>query len=131
MDGNQRIDHWEVVTGYPFDNSEAAFQRYYLGVPTKIVAHFEERLSAVYIPTSFTPNEDGVNDIFRVNALNIDPDDFRLSVVNRWGREIFYTENPEDGWNGSDNGDDYYAPPGNYVYFVRYVNTVTDRSFYF
>ncbi len=125
--GKYSFDHWEVIFGYPFDNSQTAYQQYYFGVPTKIVAHFEERLSSVYIPTSFTPNEDGVNDIFRVYSQEIDPSDFRLSIMDRWGKEIFYTENPDNGWNGSVNGGDYYVPPGNYVYFVRYVNTVTDQ----
>lgn len=125
--GKYAFDHWEVVYGYPMDDESALFQNYYFGTPIKLIAHFKERFNSVYIPSSFTPNGDGVNDIFKVYANQIDLSDFRFSIVNRWGQEIFYTEDPDVGWNGSVNGDGYYAPPGTYAYFIRYVNTVNNQ----
>ncbi|MES2779873.1 MAG: PKD domain-containing protein, partial [Bacteroidota bacterium] len=52
------------------------------------------------LPTAFSPNGDGVNDIFRIaRYLNIDKlKDF--SVYNRWGEMVFYTTNINDGWDG-------------------------------
>lgn len=123
--GKYAFDHWEVVYGAPITEDEFPFQRYNMFSATKLVAHFRERIHAVFIPTSFTPNEDGVNDIFKVYAEEIDLEDFRLHIMNRWGQEMFYTEDITEGWNGSTNGDNYYAPPGIYAYFVRYVDTVT------
>ena len=123
--GHYAFDHWEVVYGAPITNTGAAYQKYQLLSPTKLVAHFKERFHAVFIPTSFTPNGDGVNDIFKVYAREIDLEDFRLSVMSRWGQELFYTEDITKGWNGSNKDDGYYAPPGIYAYFVRYVDTVT------
>lgn len=121
------FDRWEVVYGATINNEGAAYQKYKLLSPTKLVAHFKERFHAVFIPTSFSPNGDGINDIFKVYAREIDLEDFRLSIMSRWGQEMFYTEEITKGWNGSNDGDGYYAPPGIYAYFVRYVDTVTKQ----
>jgi gliding motility-associated-like protein len=123
--GKYGFSHWEVVFGVPVDDRELANQPYYFGAPARIIAHFDERISSVFIPTSFTPNGDGLNDIFKVIANEIELEDFRFSVLNRWGQEIFTTTDIERGWNGSVNGGDYYADPGVYTYFVRFTNSVT------
>jgi gliding motility-associated-like protein len=81
----------------------------------------------VYIPDAFTPNSDGLNDVFYVMA---GPDvtavkDF--SVFNRLGQKIFQVENvapnnPAFGWNGRINGREANAEA--YVYYatVAFVN---------
>lgn len=125
--GKYAFDHWEVVYGLPFINVEAPFQHYNFVSPTKIIAHFKERFNSVYIPNSFTPNGDGTNDIFKVYSNEIDPEDYRFSVMNRWGQELFYTENPNAGWNGTGINKNYLVPPGVYTYFIRYVNLVSDQ----
>ena len=51
------------------------------------------------VPTAFSPNKDGVNDMFRVLstcALS----KFRLSVYNRWGEKVFESNDFQFGWNG-------------------------------
>ena len=50
------------------------------------------------IPTAFSPNGDGVNDLFR--ALNKDLAKFNLQVYNRWGERVFETSDPYEGWDG-------------------------------
>lgn len=56
------------------------------------------------IPTAFTPNADGVNDVFRiVRWLNVSALK-ELAVYNRWGQKIFTTSNIEQGWDGTHNG---------------------------
>lgn len=123
--GRYAFSHWEVVYGFPISVEESAYQNYRMASSSKLIAHFKERLHAVWVPTSFTPNGDGVNDLFKAYGREIDPDDFRLSIMSRWGQEMFYTEDISKGWNGSKDGGDYYAPPGIYAYFIRYVDTVT------
>ncbi len=55
------------------------------------------------IPTGFTPNGDGLNDIFRPVGIRFQNlVDFR--IYNRWGQQIFYTTSPEKGWDGTFNG---------------------------
>jgi len=64
------------------------------------VVIFEELL--FYVPNSFTPNDDGTNDIFLpVMTSGFDRDSYSLSIFNRWGEEIFYTNDPNEGWDGS------------------------------
>lgn len=58
----------------------------------------------VYVPNAFTPDGDGINDIFYpvVNAL--DPEKYELFIFNRWGELIFNTESITTGWDGSHKG---------------------------
>lgn len=50
------------------------------------------------IPTGFSPNGDGVNDVFR--ALNKNLAKYTLQVYNRWGEKLFETTDPTEGWDG-------------------------------
>ena len=54
------------------------------------------------IPNAFTPNGDGKNDIFLVNAYGVDLMDFR--IYNRFGQVIFESANPSFGWDGTYKG---------------------------
>jgi gliding motility-associated-like protein len=75
---------------------------------------------AVFIPNTFTPNGDGINDIFKISLSDSELDDYLFSVYNRWGDLIFETTDPTQGWNGAANGSDYFVPPGLYPYYVKY-----------
>jgi len=71
----------------------------------------------VYAPNSFTPDNDGVNDIFRVSGIGIyEP---RLIIFDRYGRAFFETNNLYRGWNG-DDGTGYYCEDGVYNWIIYY-----------
>lgn len=71
----------------------------------------------VFIPNSFTPNNDGLNDIFK--ATSTKPlQAFRLAVFNRYGQKLFETSNPSEGWDGSFKNSPQSA--GGYVYQCSY-----------
>jgi gliding motility-associated-like protein len=57
---------------------------------------------AVFIPTAFTPNSDGMNDVFRVKGENLQ--NFKLLVYDRWGEKIYESSNPNEGWDGTYKG---------------------------
>lgn len=68
-------------------------------------------------PNAFTPNEDGMNDTFR--PVTVATRDYQLLIFNRWGEQLFSTNNPDEGWNGiRDNGQPYNE--GVYVYRITY-----------
>ncbi len=68
-----------------------------------------------FVPTAFTPNGDGKNDIFRMIRLGIQKlVDFR--VYNRWGEMMFQTSNPEIGWDGTYKGQPQDI--GTYIYEI-------------
>lgn len=56
----------------------------------------------IFIPNSFTPNGDGLNDNFKP-ILNVSQiKNYQFSITNRWGEIIFQTNNPDDYWTGKD-----------------------------
>ena len=59
---------------------------------------------AFYIPNAFTPNDDGKNQNFIPKGEGINQTTFRMRVYDRWGRQVCYTENMENGWDGKING---------------------------
>lgn len=52
----------------------------------------------LYMPTAFSPNNDGVNDILYLRGNCVK--DMFLQIYNRWGQKIFETNDPTNGWNG-------------------------------
>lgn len=79
------------------------------------------------LPNAFTPNGDGLNDIFKVENLRFDKmTEFR--VFNRYGEVVFYTQDPRKGWDGSYNGKP--AAVDVYFYTVKLVlPNGTERAF--
>lgn len=73
----------------------------------------------VFVPNAFTPDNDGVNDVFFVRASDLDPNRFTLQIFNRWGEVVFETNDPEQVWDGSVRGGEYYVQ--NDVYIWRIV----------
>lgn len=77
---------------------------------------------SVFVPSAFTPNNDGRNDRF-IPEMNCVPMDYTFEVMDRWGVRFFYTEDPSEGWIGEvpdGGGDDrpYFGPQDVYVYRV-------------
>ena len=72
-----------------------------------------------FLPNAFTPNEDGLNDIFVPVGFFSGINDYHLSIWNRWGIQIFETKNPSTGWNGK-LSDGQRAREGVYVVLIRF-----------
>jgi gliding motility-associated-like protein len=72
-------------------------------------------------PNAFTPNHDGLNDVFRLKYPGF-VDDYRLQIFNRWGQMIYQTSDPYGEWDGRFAND--LQPTGTYIWIARY----TDRS---
>ena len=70
-------------------------------------------------PNAFTPNHDGVNDIFRLKYPG-HVVDYQLQVFNRWGQRIFSTVDPFAGWDGRFESND--QPTGTYTWMARYTD---------
>ncbi|MCB0790069.1 MAG: gliding motility-associated C-terminal domain-containing protein, partial [Flavobacteriales bacterium] len=79
-----------------------------------------------YVPNSFTPDGDGVNDLFFMSSNIPDFLSFELLVFDRWGEVIFDTEDPFEGWNGSyGNSGDTPVQDGVYVWKIRLQQRTT------
>jgi gliding motility-associated-like protein len=73
-------------------------------------------LQEVTIHNSFTPNGDGLNDTWGINELRFHTG-VRISVFERSGKRVFYTEEPDVRWDGTFEGSD--VPVGTYYYVVE------------
>jgi gliding motility-associated-like protein len=72
---------------------------------------------ALFIPTAFSPNADGLNDDFSpITSCSFQT--YRLEIFNRWGQLLFETDSSTDTWNGTFRGKD--CPSGVYVYKLTY-----------
>ena len=77
------------------------------------------------IPTGFSPNGDGKNDIFKIiKSLNV-RELHSFEVFNRWGEKVFFTKNINEGWNGIYN--DQPSPSGVYVWRVEGIGTKNEK----
>ena len=63
----------------------------------------------IYVPTGFTPNNDGLNDIFKPICTGYKLKGFDFRLYTRFGQEIFFTDNPEIGWDPQNIQSDVYV----------------------
>lgn len=68
------------------------------------------------LPNAFTPNGDGLNDVF--GLINAESYDVSFSIFNRWGQMVFHTNDPEQSWDGRFEGK--LQAMDTYVYVVTY-----------
>lgn len=78
--------------------------------------------SFIEVPNVFTPNDDGINDEFRVAFKSIR--EFDIWIYNRWGRLVYHSSDPGKGWDGRINGKP--ASVGTYYYIINAYGEDTD-----
>jgi gliding motility-associated-like protein len=76
----------------------------------------------VFVPTAFTPNRDGKNDLFKILGTE-NVSSLRLKIFNRWGEVVFQTSDKAKGWDGTYRGK--YVPNGTYIYLLDYTDTTS------
>lgn len=82
--------------------------------------------AAFFVPTGFTPNGDGLNDIFR--PITIGYRSLRyLRVFDRWGEEVYFGKSLEAGWNGNYKGKK--AEMGVYFWELSYIDRFGKEGF--
>lgn len=80
--------------------------------------------SIIHIPNSFTPNGDGINDVW--SPVGIGLENYELIIYNRWGESIFHSNDPDIGWDGRYRSED--APMGGYAYLITFTNGATRKK---
>ncbi|HXH18741.1 MAG TPA: PKD domain-containing protein, partial [Chitinophagales bacterium] len=96
------------------------------GCPASATATVTVLLDKIlYIPNAFSPNGDTHNDDFRVYTFG--DKRFKMAIFDRWGGEVFFTEDINQGWNGTIGGKE--PVPGVYVYdvFIEYLDRRVER----
>ena len=83
----------------------------------------------MFAPNTFTPNNDGVNDIW---TLVTDPScwlEWQISVYNRWGQLVWESTTPGEVWVGSYSKGNHYIADGIYVYTAKGVGYNPTNTF--
>lgn len=86
--------------------------------PSPIV--YEDRPSNLFVPTAFTPNNDGLNDVLFLRGQNIL--NMTFSIYNEWGEEIFRSADLSVGWDGTYRGEPAQADTYIYTALVNLSN---------
>lgn len=76
----------------------------------------------VFVPNAFTPDGNGLNNTFRPIVTNVDPDQYRFQIFNRWGEMIYETEVIDNSWDGIYNGE--AVRDGIYIWKVLVTDNV-------
>ena len=114
MDGSQAPylivdspgDYWFMVTNECGSEVET------------ITVIFEDCDEAVYVPNCFTPDNDGVNDVWKVVTRNINS--ITTRVLNRWGEVVFQSDELSPVWTGDFQLGDTYVADGLYFFRIEF-----------
>jgi gliding motility-associated-like protein len=76
----------------------------------------------IHAPNAFTPNGDGVNDVWFPKGIGIGDDQYELYIFNRWGQLIFESYDKNIGWDGTARSSGNLAKLDVYVWMIRTVD---------
>ena len=79
--------------------------------PIILNSFVEDNSYSLYSPTAFSPDGDGINDLFKVYGQGMS--DFKIEIFNRWGQMIYKSFQLSEGWDGTFKGKN--LPTGSYV----------------
>lgn len=72
-----------------------------VNVVDTVVSNIVDQVS-VYVPNAFSPNGDGKNDLFKpIFSGDVSSLRYKFAIYNRYGQQVFYTNNYQEGWNGT------------------------------
>ncbi len=80
-----------------------------------------ESYNTFYIPNAFTPNGNDLNELFNIAGTNINPNTFEMRIYDRWGKQLFYTTDINQGWDGTYKGE--IVPQGSYTYIIKFEDS--------
>jgi len=81
-----------------------------------------------YAPTSFSPNDDGLNDFWQPITTGISS--FNIRIYNRWGDLVYTSSEVDRPWMGQVGDGEYYAPNGIYYYRVMIEDLLSQKHEY-
>ncbi|MDX2171859.1 MAG: gliding motility-associated C-terminal domain-containing protein [Bacteroidota bacterium] len=73
----------------------------------------------IFIPNTFTPNGDGLNDIFNIKGVGFKIENFSMEIFDRWGTAIYYTKDVMKGWDGMSKSG--MSQDAVYIYKIKVV----------
>ena len=80
-----------------------------------------QEFNTYYVPNAFTPNRNELNESFNIFGSGINPNTFEMRIFDRWGKEIFFTKDINQGWDGTFKGE--IVPAGIYTYIIKFEDS--------
>lgn len=114
------ITRYEEETTYEFRESGSTSVSLYVAYDDtsepELISTIRVSISAsiLEMPNAFSPNGDGINDIYRAKDTHQSIIEFHAYIFNRWGQKLYEWTDIDDGWDGTFHGN----PVGDGVYFV-------------
>ena len=99
--GSHKIELYATFTQ---DNDTVAYTQEYWADSEPIRVTISE--SKLEMPNAFSPNGDGINDMYKAKSGYQSLVEFHAYIFNRWGQKLYEWTNPADGWDGTYNGKD-------------------------
>lgn len=109
---DQQIFRYRILA-YTVNNGQSSHSNYFVF----------KRDAVLFVPDAFSPNGDGINDIFTAKGLFLDTS--KMIIFNRWGQPIFEADNAAKGWDGTINS--LPASEGSYVYRIEITDSLGKR----
>jgi len=82
----------------------------------------------IYVPNSFTPNGDGINDLFKP-SISCDLQYYEILIYDRWGRQVFRSKDPTKAWNGTAlQNPEFFSESQIFNYIIKYDNALRTNS---
>lgn len=103
----------ELYATFVLDGDTIAYTEDYWSGADPITVTISE--SSLDMPNAFSPNGDGINDVYKAKEGYQSLVEFHAAVYNRWGQKLYEWSDPADGWDGTYNGKDVKQG----VYFVH------------
>jgi gliding motility-associated-like protein len=111
---------WQTAYHTILPNQTAVNANFTVQQPDTLVAEFKEsQTCTIAFPAAFTPNNDGVNDVFQLKTA-CELANFTLQIYDRWGGLVFTTSDPQMGWNGLDQKLLRQTPMGVYSWVCQF-----------
>ena len=131
-DPTQPLEYIDIVTAYGKDDGRICYYIHaierdtlpYGAVPEGSYSNIScvSQTPILYVPSVFTPNGDDHNEIFFPVSFFVDEKGYSFSVYNRNGTQLFTTNDPQKGWDGTFLGN--VVQNGDYIYHIQYINGV-------
>lgn len=102
----------QAIEGGWVDNTAEVDAKQFDPDPSNNKALARKEIFLFKIPNVFTPNGDGLNDVFEIKGLELFPEN-EMMVYNRWGTQVFRSQNYKNDWNGQQ------LMEGTYYYIFR------------
>ena len=112
---NEAGEYWVVLTVTDRNNCVDTAMTLITVVPDVVI----------YIPNAFTPNDNGVNDVWMPVISNYGNEFYEVIIYSRWGEMVFKSNDPHVGWNGKVNGKTVEA--GVFTYRITYSDVFNKK----